>query len=355
LDSFTDSNGDLVDEQILDGLLAHEVMHAFQYTEMSQLLGGGLSNEETGFMEGLSMAVQGGNSWIASIGGGITNADISGAFGGSTEEYASAFVAVKTLHEITVGGIGAVIDRLELGDSLDQAIANTTQQDQGEVVSAGNYNAGGNYTTFNQYLTDFNAGDFDTYLSASTDFTLGTGAITDAATAGSSSNLSLADTIPNGTGLDQVYTNFRLAFTSDSATSTPSDTPETVTLHIGANQGQTLVIDSFDATANGLGIDSVNATTQSNADASISIVDTALNSVSDIRSKLGAYQNRLEHTISNLDTSAENLQASESRIRDVDMAKEMMAFTKNNILQQAAQSMLAQANQAPQGVLQLLR
>ncbi len=71
--------------------------------------------------------------------------------------------------------------------------------------------------------------------------------------------------------------------------------------------------------------------------------------------KLGAVQNRLEHTIKNLDTSAENLQASESRIRDVDMAKEMMEFTKNNILQQAAQSMLAQANQAPQGVLQLLR
>ncbi|MCS4480303.1 flagellin, partial [Clostridium botulinum] len=70
---------------------------------------------------------------------------------------------------------------------------------------------------------------------------------------------------------------------------------------------------------------------------------------------LGANQNRLEHTIANLDNSAENLQAAESRIRDVDMAKEMMNFTKTNILTQAAQAMLAQANQAPQGVLQLLR
>ena len=77
--------------------------------------------------------------------------------------------------------------------------------------------------------------------------------------------------------------------------------------------------------------------------------------VSAERSRLGAIQNRLEHTIRNLDNSAENLTASESRIRDVDMAKEMMAFTKNNILQQAAQAMLAQANQQPQGVLQLLR
>ncbi|MCH4889288.1 flagellin [Acidaminobacter sp. JC074] len=94
---------------------------------------------------------------------------------------------------------------------------------------------------------------------------------------------------------------------------------------------------------------------QSDADAAITTINSAITKVSDERAKLGAVQNRLEHTIKNLDTSSENLQASESRIRDVDMAKEMMNFTKNNILQQAAQSMLAQANQAPQGVLQLLR
>ena len=87
----------------------------------------------------------------------------------------------------------------------------------------------------------------------------------------------------------------------------------------------------------------------------ISSIDEAINQISTQRSKLGAAQNRLEHSIKNLDTSSENLQAAESRIRDVDMAAEMMTFTKNNILQQAAQAMLAQANQAPQGVLQLLR
>jgi flagellin len=95
--------------------------------------------------------------------------------------------------------------------------------------------------------------------------------------------------------------------------------------------------------------------TQSGAESAITTVDSALKLVSEERAKLGSIQNRLEHTTKNLDTSAENLQASESRIRDVDMAKEMMEFTKNNILQQAAQAMLAQANQAPQGVLQLLR
>nr|5WJZ_A Chain A, Flagellin [Bacillus subtilis]5WJZ_B Chain B, Flagellin [Bacillus subtilis]5WJZ_C Chain C, Flagellin [Bacillus subtilis]5WJZ_D Chain D, Flagellin [Bacillus subtilis]5WJZ_E Chain E, Flagellin [Bacillus subtilis]5WJZ_F Chain F, Flagellin [Bacillus subtilis]5WJZ_G Chain G, Flagellin [Bacillus subtilis]5WJZ_H Chain H, Flagellin [Bacillus subtilis]5WJZ_I Chain I, Flagellin [Bacillus subtilis]5WJZ_J Chain J, Flagellin [Bacillus subtilis]5WJZ_K Chain K, Flagellin [Bacillus subtilis]5 len=90
-------------------------------------------------------------------------------------------------------------------------------------------------------------------------------------------------------------------------------------------------------------------------DAQLKVVDEAINQVSSQRAKLGAVQNRLEHTINNLSASGENLTAAESRIRDVDMAKEMSEFTKNNILSQASQAMLAQANQQPQNVLQLLR
>lgn len=100
---------------------------------------------------------------------------------------------------------------------------------------------------------------------------------------------------------------------------------------------------------------SLDVSSHSKATAAISVIQDAIESVSAERSKLGAYQNRLEHTINNLGTSSENMTAAESRIRDVDMAKEMMEFTKNNILSQAAQAMLAQANQQPQGVLQLLR
>ncbi|GGF96438.1 flagellin [Paenibacillus aceti] len=99
----------------------------------------------------------------------------------------------------------------------------------------------------------------------------------------------------------------------------------------------------------------VNISTQKAADTAITTINNALNKVSEERSKLGANQNRLEHTINNLGATSENLSAAESRIRDVDMAKEMVDFTKNNILTQAAQAMLAQANQQPQGVLQLLR
>jgi len=98
----------------------------------------------------------------------------------------------------------------------------------------------------------------------------------------------------------------------------------------------------------------INVSSQVSADKAITTINKALETVSNERSKLGAMQNRLEHTINNLGTSSENLTASEARIRDVDMAKEMMEFTKNNILTQAAQAMLAQANMQPQGVLQLL-
>ena len=99
----------------------------------------------------------------------------------------------------------------------------------------------------------------------------------------------------------------------------------------------------------------IDVQSEDSANKAIEVINNAIELVSKERSKLGATQNRLDHTISNLDTSAENLQSAESRIRDVDMAKEMMEYSKNNILKQAAQAMLAQANQAPEGVLQLLR
>ncbi|MCW8000081.1 flagellin, partial [Clostridium sp. cpc1] len=99
----------------------------------------------------------------------------------------------------------------------------------------------------------------------------------------------------------------------------------------------------------------VNISDQKSASKAITTINSAIETVSKERSKLGAVQNRLEHTIKNLDNAAENLQAAESRVRDVDMAREMMEFTKQNILQQASTAMLAQANQAPQTVLQLLR
>ncbi|NRG47002.1 flagellin [Bacillus sp. CRN 9] len=173
-----------------------------------------------------------------------------------------------------------------------------------------------------------------------------------------------------------------------------ASTSFTATFQVGANNGQSMTIEILDMRAEALGIagsatgahqagtnekavqvagaeyttdnkvtDGTNSTGQSHAldvsshdkaTAAIEVFNNAIEAVSSERSKLGAYQNRLEHTISNLNNSSENLQAAESRIRDVDMAREVMELTRTNILSQASQAMLAQANQKPQAVLQLL-
>ncbi|MBU5300044.1 flagellin [Clostridium sporogenes] len=172
----------------------------------------------------------------------------------------------------------------------------------------------------------------------------------------------------------------KVAFDKNKEGKTAEAAKSSFTMQVGANENQTMTLEFADMRSAALGItgtadstgftkentvtDGTNNTTNeaaldvsdsTNAGNAITKIQNAINKVSAERSKLGAYQNRLEHTINNLGTSSENLSAAESRIRDVDMAKEMMNFSKNNILSQAAQAMLAQANQAPQGVLQLLR
>ena len=128
-----------------------------------------------------------------------------------------------------------------------------------------------------------------------------------------------------------------------------------IVVQIGPTAGETLTIATAKMGSTALGVNAVDVSTVSKANSAITTINKAINSVSTHRAKLGASQNRLEHTINNLKTTNENMTAAESRIRDTDMAKEMAAFTKNNILNQAAQSMLSQANQQPQGVLSLLR
>ena len=157
------------------------------------------------------------------------------------------------------------------------------------------------------------------------------------------------------------------------------DEDKSLYFQVGANEHQAMTLDMNDMRSVALGLSSkaggdaftadkavtdgtsntsvehaLDVSDHKKAAAAATIINNAIETVSAERSKLGAIQNRLEHTIKNLDTSAENLQAAESRIRDVDMAKEMMEFTKQNILMQAATAMLAQANMAPQTVLQLL-
>ena len=162
----------------------------------------------------------------------------------------------------------------------------------------------------------------------------------------------------NTTGKTNVG-GLELSFDSDLSNSN-TDTSigisgNTLSFHIGANENQTTQLSINAMSSEALGVQSIDLTTTKGAESAISTINDAIESVSSERSKLGATQNRLEHTINNLGTSSENLTAAESRVRDVDMAKEMMNQTKSSILSQASQAMLAKANQMPQGVLQLLR
>ena len=147
----------------------------------------------------------------------------------------------------------------------------------------------------------------------------------------------------------------RIATTTDYNGVKPLAASSAIQVQVGPTAGETLDIAKAAMGASALSVQDIKVSTVSTANSAITKINAAIDKVSSHRANLGASQNRLEHTINNLKTTSENMTAAESRIRDTDMAKEMAAFTKNNILNQAAQSMLSQANQQPQGVLSLLR
>lgn len=209
--------------------------------------------------------------------------------------------------------------------------------------------------------------DTGTTAGFSVDSPVQAGASLASVTAGGAATLDLSTNLVSGTAgtlvitdLDKMKVGDSITLTFKKADAGNNDVSKAVNMQIGANTGQNMYVGIDDMRADALGLrdtngDAVNIETAGKASAAVTTIDNAIGKVSAQRSQLGAFQNRLEHTINNLGTSSENLSSSESRIRDVDMAKEMMEFTKNNILSQAAQSMLAQANQQPQSVLQLLQ
>jgi flagellin len=215
--------------------------------------------------------------------------------------------------------------------------ATITTSDWRLVTEAGQTITIGSAVTLN-YLDSF---DEDAIILASA--TLGQVASLDIDTSGTGINL---NGLKAGDSITLVFSKHEEA-TNDLAGS--------LMTQIGANAGQSMFISIGDMRAKAIGVDVVDISSKFGAMTAIETVNNAITLVSSQRSALGAMQNRLEHTINNLGAASENLTAAESRIRDVDMAKEMMNFTKSNIISQAATAMLAQANQQPQGVLQLLR
>ena len=181
------------------------------------------------------------------------------------------------------------------------------------------------------------------------------GKITDAdAKAHLDSLLSTVNVTGSGTTGATGYTDFNGGTLTGTAA---GPTGKALTLQIGDTSADfnQMKVSVSDMHTDALGIKDIDISNQAGAKAAVDKIKAAINSVSSTRGDLGAIQNRLEHTINNLSVTAENMTAAESRIRDVDMANEMMAYTKNNILVQSSQAMLAQANQIPQGVLQLLQ
>ena len=267
----------------------------------------------TGAAEGAEGAAWSGNELTITLDETKTNytaADIQGLIQGATEGAPTGLVVMA----FTVSAEDtAVIDASALTESITITLAGGADAETEEIITVFDGTDSKNFTITDKTATTFTTG-------SDADF----GGIT----------INLAD----GKTLENL-----------------SDTSDKITIALTENKAQAAVIDEdgkvIEEAVAPKGID---VSTQAAADKAITVINKAIETVSAERSKLGAMQNRLEHTIKNLDTSAENLQAAESRIRDVDMAKEMMEFTKQNILMQAATAMLAQANMAPQTVLQLL-
>lgn len=151
-------------------------------------------------------------------------------------------------------------------------------------------------------------------------------------------------------------TNYNTMNLLDGSTNTiGSNDASSIKLQVGANAGQTMNMQIDNISTDKIGISNLDISTQSGASSALSVIDNAINKVSTSRGRLGAYQNRLEHTISNLENQAENLQEAESRIRDTDMAKSMMEYVQLSIMAQANQLMIAQALKQPNMVLTLLQ
>jgi len=198
-----------------------------------------------------------------------------------------------------------------------------------------------------------------TLLSA--DFTItsnaSTGALSaTAATAGSAGAVyGITVSVTSMSGEENTTAANTLSAFNQTSAATNTQCNGSATVLIGANTGQTLNLSISNMSAGSLGVENLSVESQNSADIAIKVIDTATATVSAARGKMGAEENRLEHTMNNLTTSSENITAAESRIRDVDMASEMATYTKLSVINQAATAMLAQANSQPEQVLTLLK
>lgn len=318
-----------------DRIIAHELVHAIMGRTMN------FGALPTWFQEGTAEFIHGGDERLyADSSGGTNFAAVVNEFSSwenTSIDYSAGYAAVRYMHaQIKASGGNGIKDIMTYlsnhpTETLDDALTNASS---------------GAFTSLADFTSDFTnngAAFMATMNLTNTD----TGAIGGADADGGAiltEETVIGDTVN--------FTDDPLAgFTEIWPNLTPSSL-SSLQIQSGANTGDTLSISLADIGSNTLGIANIDVVEQ--ASKAIDSFDAAINSVSHTRANFGALQNRLEHAMQISDNSAENLSASESRIRDLDMAKEMITYTKNNILSQAAAAMIAQANQQPQSVLQLL-
>ena len=328
-----------------DRIIAHEMVHAI----MADALGDDFYDMPTWFKEGTAEFIHGADERLkADAGGNIQSIVdravdlINGAgWSGSSADYSASYFAIKYI-AANLGGnnfsniLSAINDDVDTTDNtLESIIGNTGFLNLADLTNSLQANGSNFYTT--QMKIDVGA-ETDTGSAVGSEYGF--------------SPKSASDVVPTGTYKDKP-SGFNFIFPFD--TSNSIDFNSLMHFQIGANTDQTIALALSDISAKALGLNNTDLSTRGGASDAITRYDNAILTVSTQRSNYGAVQNRLEHTLKNLENTSENLQSAESRIRDLDLAQEMMLFTKNNILFQSTQAMLSQANQQPQAILQLLR
>ena len=313
-----------------DRIIAHEMVH----TVMADSMGDDFFDMPTWFKEGTAEYAHGANERLAAdasnhgIDAIVDRAVelINGAsWSGTSKDYSASYLAVKYLKEEDGASMQNVISGID--DDND-----TTDNTIGAIVSESSYSSQADFTSD---LQANGATFYSTHITSET----GVGAI--------GNNNTSAEAISNGSmdDSDSPMNNFTAIY-PDTASADPFK------MQIGANGGQTMKIGMTSVTSSSLAINDIDVV--NDASGAIDKFDTAISSVSSSRSRLGAVQNRLGHALKQNNNTAKNLTASKSRIEDTDMAQEMVDMSRSRVLKQAGTSMLGQANQQPQGVLQLL-
>ncbi len=335
-----------------------------------------------GFDDGTSATVEftissDGNKMIAADGTeyatNTTNGQSTTDIGDALREELNKLSSVSTKFEVTNAAAALTFTAKEVGRTQPQLLStSTTLVDAGTAttttpavtVTAGTDDAKSyTYTVYdgtNEETAKFNVNGQSFIVVETTDQAKlfedsGITAIVEHTGGGAPAYDRVAQTIASKTGLD--VTNVDTTGAAAAGLFFRTESGEGLTMQVGVSNENydKITVKVDDMSAKGLGLTDISMASQETAAASLDKINFAIEKVSVNRGNLGALQNRLEHTMNNLNVTAENMTAAESRIRDVDMAKEMMDYTKNNVLSQAAQAMLAQANQQPQSVLQLLQ